>query len=212
MRRIPVRRPSPGLVIAVVALVFALGGGAYAAATITGKDIKNGSITGKDIKKGSLTGKQVKSGSLTGKQVKNDSLTGKQIKESSLGQVPSAANAGQLGGQSPSAFQTDWVLVQGTATGATILAQSGGFAVSRLGTGSYSVDLGKSAVRRPLSATLNPGGGIGFVSAAPCGGTANNPGGVNCGGVNDNNHILVLTQAANAAAADRTFYLEVGPS
>jgi len=202
MRRIHVRRPSPGLVIAVIALVLALGGGAYAAATITGKDIKNGSITGKDIKKGSLTGKLVKS----------NSLTGKQIKESSLGQVPSAANATQLDGQSPSSFQVDWVLVQGTATGATVLAQSGGFSASRLGTGVYSIDLGSSAVRRPLSATINVGGAAGFVSAAPCGGNANNPGGVNCGGVNDNNHILVVTQATNGAAADRTFYLAVGPS
>lgn len=202
MRRFLVRRPSPGLIVAIVALVLALGGGAYAAATITGKDIKNGSITGKDIKKGSLTGKLVK----------NDSLTGKQIKESSLGQVPSATNATQLGGQPPGSFQVDWVLVQGTATGATVLAQSGGFSVARLGTGVYSVDLGSSAVRRPLSATINVGGGAGFVSAAPCGGNANNPGGVNCGGVNDNNHILVLTLATNAAAADRTFYLEVGPS
>ncbi|HKG02771.1 MAG TPA: hypothetical protein VKB03_06290 [Conexibacter sp.] len=202
MRRIPVRRPSPGLVIAVVALVLALGGGAYAAATITGKDIKNGSITGKDIKKGSLTGKLVK----------KDSLTGKQVKESSLGQVPSAANATQLDGQPPSSFEVDWVLVQGTAAGATVLAQSGGFSVARLGTGVYSVDLGSSAVRRPLSATINVGGAAGFISAAPCGGTANNPGGVNCGGVNDNNHILVVTQATNATGADRTFYLEVGPS
>jgi len=184
-------------VVAVVALVLALGGGAYAAATITGKDIKNGSITGKDIKKGSLTGKQVKKAS----------ITGKQVKESSLGQVPTAANAAQLDGQAPSAFQADWVLVQGTATGATVLAQSGGFSVARLGTGVYSVDLGSSAVRRPLSATINVGGAAGFVSAAPCGGTANNP-----GGVNDNNHVLVVTQATNATAADRTFYLEVGPS
>lgn len=203
MRRIPVRRPSPGLVVAIVALVLALGGGAYAAATITGNDIKNGSITGKDVKNGSVPGKKLK----------GNSVTGKQVKESSLGQVPSAADAAQLDGQPASAFESDWILVQGTAGGATILAQSGGFAVARLGTGVYSVDLGESAVRRPLSATLNLGGGSGYISAAPCGGTANNPGGVNCGGVNDNNHILVLTLATGAgAAADRTFYLTIGPS
>jgi hypothetical protein len=203
MRRIPVRRPSPGLVIAVIALVLALGGGAYAAATITGGDIKNGSITGKDIKNGSVPG---------AKKLKANSVTGKQVKESSLGQVPSAADADQLGGQPPSSFESDWILVQGTAGGATILTQSGGFAVARLGTGVYSVDVGESAVRRPLAATINVGGAAGFVSAAPCGGNANNPGGVNCGGVNDNNHVLVVTQATNATAADRTFYLQVGPS
>lgn len=202
MRRFAVRRPSPGLVVAIVALVFALGGGAYAAATITGKNIKNGSITGKDIKNRSVPGKKLKTGS----------VTGKQVKESSLGQVPSAADADQLGGQPPGAFRGDWVLVQGTAAGATLLAQSGGIAVTRIAAGVYSVDLGKSAVSRPLSATLNVAGGAGFIRVAPCGGTANNPGGVNCAGVNDNNHVLVVTQATNAAAADRTFYLVVGPS
>jgi hypothetical protein len=202
MRRIPVRRPSASMVVALIALFAALGGGAYAAATISGRDIINGSLTGKELRNGSVPGKKLKS----------NSVTGRQVKESSLGQVPSAVDADTLDGQPAGSFETDWVLVQGTAAGATILAQSGGFAASRLGTGTYSVDLGESAVRRPLSATLNLGGGTGFVSAAPCGGTANNPGGVNCGGINDNNHILVLTQATNAAAADRTFYLQVGPS
>lgn len=216
MRRIRLRRPSASMVVALIALFVALGGSSYAALTITGKNIKNGSITGKDVKKGSLTGKQIKKGSLTGNQVKNGSLTGTQIKASSLGQVPNAAhadNADKLGGKSASDFSPPlrWILVQGTATGATTLADSGGFGtVARLGTGTYSVNSGQSAVKHSLSATLNPGGGIGFVSAAPCGGSANNPGGLNCGGVNDNNHVLVLTQNNAGAAADRTFYLVIG--
>jgi hypothetical protein len=202
MRRFPVRRPSAGLIVALIALFAALSGGAYAAATIGGSDIINGSITGKDIRNGSVPGKKLK----------RNSVTGRQVKESALGQVPSAEDADTLGGQPPTAYESDWVLVQGTAGGATVLAQSGGISAARLGTGQYSVDLGETAVRRPLGATLNFGGGTGFVSAAPCGGTANNPGGVNCGGVNDNNHVFVLTQNTAGAVADRTFYLEVGPS
>jgi len=207
------------MVVALVALFVALGGSSYAAFTITGKNIKNGTITGKDVKKGSLTGKQIKSGSITGKQIANDTLTDKQIKLSSFGKVPSAvnadhaANADKLGGKSASDFggPVRWILIQGTTTGATKLADSGGFGdVTRTGTGVYNIDTGQSAVKRPLTATLNIGGLAGLVDVAPCGGNANNPGGLNCPGVNDNTHVLVRTLSTAAAAADRTFYLVIG--
>ena len=41
-------------VVAYLALFVTLGGSAYAAVTVTGKDIKNGTITGKDVKNRSL--------------------------------------------------------------------------------------------------------------------------------------------------------------
>jgi hypothetical protein len=43
-----------GTAVAYVALFAALGGTAYAAVTVTGKNIKNGTITGKDVKNRSL--------------------------------------------------------------------------------------------------------------------------------------------------------------
>ena len=47
--------------VSTLCLVLLLGGGtAYAAAKITGKDIKNKSVTGKDIKNSSLSGTDVK--------------------------------------------------------------------------------------------------------------------------------------------------------
>lgn len=50
------RRINPTMVVAVVALVFACSGGAYAASSyITGKQVKNSSLTGADIKDKSLT-------------------------------------------------------------------------------------------------------------------------------------------------------------
>jgi hypothetical protein len=202
MRRFPVRRPSPGLVVATVALVLALAGGAYAAATITGADIVNNSVTSKDIRNRSLRGKDVR----------NNALTGRQIRESSLGQVPSAADADTLGGQPPSAYQPDWAVVAGAATGATVLASSDGVSAIRNGAGSYTVAFGESVSRRPLSATLHPAAGPGFVTVAPCGGSANNPGGVNCPGNNDNDRVLVQTFGTGGAPADRAFYVVVGPS
>ena len=52
-------------VISTLCLFMLLGGSAYAAATITGKDIKNSSITGKDVKRKSLTKKHFR-GSVRG--------------------------------------------------------------------------------------------------------------------------------------------------
>ena len=65
MKRLRLRRPSPALVLAVIALVFATAGGATAATLITGKQIKNSSITGADVKNKSLTKSDFK-GSVTG--------------------------------------------------------------------------------------------------------------------------------------------------
>jgi hypothetical protein len=82
MRKL-IRRPSPGAIIATVALFFALGGSAYGL-VITGHSIKNGTVTGGDIKNGSLASRDIK----------RDSVGGRAIKESSLGEVPGSTTAG----------------------------------------------------------------------------------------------------------------------
>jgi len=48
-------KPTPAFVIALVALVFAMAGGAVAATQITGSMIARGTITGKNVKNDSLT-------------------------------------------------------------------------------------------------------------------------------------------------------------
>jgi type VI protein secretion system component Hcp len=50
--------------ISTACLFLLLGGTAYAALTITGKNVKNGSLTGKDVKNGSLLRKDFKKGQL----------------------------------------------------------------------------------------------------------------------------------------------------
>jgi hypothetical protein len=67
-------------VMSTIAVFVVLGGGAYAAATITGGDVKDRSLTGKDVKR--------------------NSLTGKQVAEARLGAVPRARNAARVGGRS----------------------------------------------------------------------------------------------------------------
>ncbi|MBA2347266.1 MAG: collagen-like protein [Solirubrobacterales bacterium] len=56
--------PGAGLVLAVVALVLALGGTATAAKLITGKQVKNSSLTGADVRNSSLTGADLRNGSV----------------------------------------------------------------------------------------------------------------------------------------------------
>jgi hypothetical protein len=81
MKSILRRRPSPAMIVALIALFVALGGSVYAA----------GRLSGESIKKRSLPGNRI---------VKND-VTGKEVKESALGKVP---NARTLGGIRPTAF------------------------------------------------------------------------------------------------------------
>lgn len=54
-------------IVSTLCLFMLLGGSAYAAATVTGKNIKNSSITGKDVKNRSLTKKDFR-GSVRGRQ------------------------------------------------------------------------------------------------------------------------------------------------
>lgn len=81
MNRLRNRRPSASLVIAVLALIVAVGGGGQAFAD-AGARI-SALISGKSIKKGTITGNKLK----------KNTLTGTQIKESALGKVPSATSA-----------------------------------------------------------------------------------------------------------------------
>jgi hypothetical protein len=67
------RRPSPALIISVIALAVALGGTAVAASRINGSRIEKQSIGGGKIKK--------------------DTLTGFQIRNTKLGTVPTAQRA-----------------------------------------------------------------------------------------------------------------------
>ncbi|MGD9694643.1 MAG: hypothetical protein AB7V42_03165 [Thermoleophilia bacterium] len=48
-------RPSPALIVALLAVVLAASGSAVAAKLITGRDVKNGSLTGLDIRNRSIT-------------------------------------------------------------------------------------------------------------------------------------------------------------
>jgi len=108
------RRPSPALVVALLALFVALGGPAQAARLITAKDVKRNSLTGKQIKNGSLsvadlskggqtnlrrtpdrsiTTAKLGLGAVTADRLAPNAVSGPQVADDSLGGADIAANA-----------------------------------------------------------------------------------------------------------------------
>jgi hypothetical protein len=83
LERSRLRRPSPALVVACLALFVALGGTVLAATKIDGRTIK--------VK--SLPGNRVAVASLPGNRLAPKSINGDQIDITTLGQVPSADHA-----------------------------------------------------------------------------------------------------------------------
>lgn len=100
MKSILRRRPSPALLISLIALFAAMGGTAYAL-TITGASVRNNSLTGADIR--DVKGGDMRNYSLTGKDIGRDRLGRVPIKEErldafKLGKVKSATDADGVGG------------------------------------------------------------------------------------------------------------------
>jgi hypothetical protein len=78
-------RPSPALIIAIIALIAALGGTAWAA--------KKGSVGSRQLKSGAVTTGKIANNAVTSPKVAKETLTGADIDVANLGTVPSATHA-----------------------------------------------------------------------------------------------------------------------
>ena len=92
MSKIRFKKPSPALVISVIALFVSLGGGAYAASKIGTNQIKNKAVTtkklaGKAVTTSKLAAKSVKSGKLAGQSVTTSKLSEEAVKSDELGEI-----------------------------------------------------------------------------------------------------------------------------
>jgi hypothetical protein len=115
MRRMFRRRPSPAMVVAVIALIVAMSGTGYAALTITGKNVKNSSLTGADVRNNSLASVDVKDGALLAKDFKaGQLLAGPQGPQGPQGPAGPHGPAGPQGPAGPSgtakvlSFDAQW--------------------------------------------------------------------------------------------------------
>lgn len=86
-------RPSPALVISIIALFVALGGSAYAVKKVGTKAIKANAVTTAKIKRNAVTTAKIKRNAVTTAKIRNGAVTGAKIKEGTLGLVPGAATA-----------------------------------------------------------------------------------------------------------------------
>jgi hypothetical protein len=69
----------------------------------TGKIVKEAVVTGK-IKNGAVTESKLADGAVTTNKIADNAVTGAKVNEATLGQVPSAANANSVGGNSVKKF------------------------------------------------------------------------------------------------------------
>ncbi|MGV1050018.1 MAG: hypothetical protein ACOYD4_16010 [Solirubrobacterales bacterium] len=90
-------RPTPAMVVAMVALFVALGGSVYAATGIDGHRVEPKSLPGNRLVPGSLPADRLKPGAIPGSRLAPESVTGAQVDARTLGQVPSAVRADQAG-------------------------------------------------------------------------------------------------------------------
>ena len=124
--------------MATVAVFVALGGTSYAAVTITGADVRNGSLTGADVRNNSLDQRDIDSGAVRSGEVRNGSLRARDFGSNVLPR---------------------WLLVDETGT---ITEQSGGFTViSRPGINGQPatnpniyIDAGSNLAGKGLTATI----------------------------------------------------------
>jgi hypothetical protein len=99
------RRPSPAMVIALVALFVSLSGVSYGVATgfidsreiknndVRSRDIRNNEVRTRDLRNNEIRGIDIRNSTVRGRDVGLNTLTGDDVNEGTLGKVPSAARA-----------------------------------------------------------------------------------------------------------------------
>ena len=86
MNRIKLARPSPALVISIVAMFAALGGGAFAATATTSKkaldnkgNLQKNVVKKKNIAKNAVVTKKIKDGKVTGSKLSDESVSASKL-------------------------------------------------------------------------------------------------------------------------------------
>ena len=99
------RRPSPALVISLIALFVSLSGVSYGVATgfidsreiknnqVRTRDLRNNDIRTKDLRNNEVRGLDIRRSTIQGSDVALNTLGGDDVAESKLGKVPSATSA-----------------------------------------------------------------------------------------------------------------------
>ncbi len=105
MKSILRRRPSPALVISMIALFVSLSGVSYGVATgfidsreiknneIRSLDIRNNEVRTRDLRNNEVRGIDIRNSTVQGRDLALNTVTGEDVNEGTLGKVPSATAA-----------------------------------------------------------------------------------------------------------------------
>jgi hypothetical protein len=183
------RRPSPAMVVAILALCLAVGGTAFAAVKLGKNAVKT-----KNIKNGAVTESKIAGNAVTESKIAANAVTEGKI-------ASGAVSAGKLAGSA----KATWVETE--LGGFTIARQSGGVTVTPDGTGKAAVNFGVSLSGRAISVTPNLNLGSVVAEYGRCVD-------ISCGaGLTDNpNAIEIFTfNSTNSALATSGFSAVVSP-
>jgi hypothetical protein len=168
MGRLLRQRPSPAMIVALIALFVSLCGSSYAALKIGSNNIKRGAVTTRAIANSTIRSSDVRNSALTGRDIKNNSLRNADIVNSNLraatakraDTAATAVNANALGGVAAAGYtRPDCASQTGSVKGFARIAGSATFSPTftttgvenpyncsggtvearRLGTGTYEV-------------------------------------------------------------------------
>jgi hypothetical protein len=93
MTRLLSKRPSPAMIVALLALFVALGGSSYAAVKIGARDIKRGAVGTRAIANDSIRSADIHNATVSGADVQDNSLTNADIDNTNLSaQTAESAN------------------------------------------------------------------------------------------------------------------------
>jgi hypothetical protein len=136
-KRVP--RPSPAMVVALLALCLAVGGTAFAATKLGKNAVKT-----KNIKNGAVKESKLAANAVTESKIAGNAVTEGKIANGAVG-------AGKLGASA----KTAWVETD-LGSASDIVAQSGGVTITPTGTaGEVVVDFGTNVSNRAITVTSN---------------------------------------------------------
>lgn len=188
-------RPSPAMVVACTALLFAMSGAGYAAGVLGPNTV------GK---------KQLKKNSVDSAKVKNRSLLAVDFKAGQLPQGPKGdpGAPGAPGQQGPAGPGAQWATV---SSGGTILRQSGGITAAKVQTGGYRVTFPEAVTGHLILVTpalASDQTTRGTAIAGPCQDFA-----ASCGAANIPNSVSVFTLSTTGTQQDHSFTVsQMGPN
>jgi hypothetical protein len=211
------RRPSPSMIVALIALFIALGGTGYAAVKIANNSVHSTSIKNGEVKSGDLANNaviraKIKDGAVSNAKIAGGidaaKIAGTVVAATNATNAANAVNADKLDDLDATDLKPRWAHVSAAGV---ILAQSGGITVTEHTVGKYTLDFGVSTAGRLILVSPADQFTKGPASAIPCGGP---PEGMDCGSGQTNTQVRVITVADAAPPAflqDHAFYLALMP-